>query len=969
MFDRVICALGAVALCAVACGVSYGQAAEPRTIHEALRLALPAAGAAAVGEAKLVDRAAGARGTNGCPSLDGFICQCPDFRTAFNVTAFSQYEKLYLDSVFSPFLFDVGWSEVYSGGAGAGIGDVTIAFYEDDNGLPGNLIWFGTDGVEFNIGQSNTGDQLLGFDVYEMFAQMTGGGAGPPNLLAYAGQCIHIGINHQNIPGGADAFWTTSNSTIGDQRHYSAAGLALPSVTDIAADDLQICLDTSSFNHHLGPVLTNCPPPDCTIGEPLAPLTTFENEVDCGSPTDTVNGACNSVPFVTSALPAGEYGRGTIFGTPDLDGLGNWGRDTDHWRMTHEGGEFAVGLSTDFVGFMFAVPLSAPCPYDSADFLGSATVPECSETTYSFGTQPAGDYVVFIAQNPFADFRTLACGEGNYVIWDASPGACPVDVTGDGEANFLDLAPWLFVLKNVTTDPAPASDAWLFDLNSDGTIDLSDFTRFLAEPCAVLFNGGTASSITPTSIGVASVDNSGGAGDAQEPIDPATDATWDLTATVQESGGAMNAFACAELDAELTAPGFSFYQHPLGALFEEPTPTFFPVFPALEFDTFVCAPGDLGDAIQDSSTALSTSGQSFYEVSSDRIRVRWSDDFLRFNDDGTFARLTIRNDNGDGLLAEVVPQGTRGVEQTVIGTITGNVYFSANPDNPVAYAFDIVTNLDLVDPVCVADPVLDAGFCQCPEFSGAWNMTDFSTYEKVHIAAAGASLGRVHWLGGYVDVSVPAGVRSEPGEVTIAMYTDGPDGFPLDLIYIGSDTQGDFVVTQELTNTPTAVSFGSIETYEMTAEFTTLPDLSGYAGSCVHIMIQMTNIPGGYIAAWGVSNSALGDGQILAGDGTNVLPDTIGIDDAAICLDIIERDHVLLDADNCPFVPLGCDGDANGDDVIDVNDISYVLFRLGDSGVPGEVDGDANGDGVVDVNDISYVLFRLGDDCPPLEKE
>jgi hypothetical protein len=58
-----------------------------------------------------------------------------------------------------------------------------------------------------------------------------------------------------------------------------------------------------------------------------------------------------------------------------------------------------------------------------------------------------------------------------------------------------------------------------------------------------------------------------------------------------------------------------------------------------------------------------------------------------------------------------------------------------------------------------------------------------------------------------------------------------------------------------------------------------------------------------------------------------------------------------------------CDGDANGDNAVDVNDISYVLFRLGDSGSPGEVDGDANGDGTVDVNDISYVLFRLGDPC------
>ena len=57
---------------------------------------------------------------------------------------------------------------------------------------------------------------------------------------------------------------------------------------------------------------------------------------------------------------------------------------------------------------------------------------------------------------------------------------------------------------------------------------------------------------------------------------------------------------------------------------------------------------------------------------------------------------------------------------------------------------------------------------------------------------------------------------------------------------------------------------------------------------------------------------------------------------------------------------LVCDGDANNDQVVDVNDISYILFRLGNNGKPGSVEGDANNDGVVDVNDISYVLFRLG---------
>ncbi len=61
-----------------------------------------------------------------------------------------------------------------------------------------------------------------------------------------------------------------------------------------------------------------------------------------------------------------------------------------------------------------------------------------------------------------------------------------------------------------------------------------------------------------------------------------------------------------------------------------------------------------------------------------------------------------------------------------------------------------------------------------------------------------------------------------------------------------------------------------------------------------------------------------------------------------------------------PDAPLPCNGDANADGTVDVNDISYVLFRLGNTGAPGTVDGDANADGIVDVNDLSYVLFRLG---------
>ena len=502
MMHRVNRSLGAVALCAVACGSSYGQAATPRTIHEALGLEMPGMSTAAAGEPELVDRTEGARGTSGCPIFDGTLCQCPDFRTAYNVTGLTQYEKVYLDSVVVPFLPDLGWSEVYSGGA-AGVGDVTIAIFEDDNGLPGNLIWVGTSGTEFAIIQIIVGEQLLGFDVHEMVASMTGSGAGFPDLRAYSGQCVHIGINHSNIPGGADAYWTTSNSSIGDQRHYFGVGVGgLPGALDNAPDDLQVCLNYSGGSHQLGPVLTHCPPADCTIGHPIALFTTLENEGDCGSPTDTVNGGCNSTPFVTSTLPAGRYGVGTVFGTPD-DGAGNWSRETDWWEVTHDGGELVFGAHTDFVAQLFIIDGSTlDCVGGTIDFVLDFIVPECTPAIITAGVQPAGTYYFFVAQNPFADFRTLACGEGNYVIWDAGRDACPVDVTGDGIANFVDLTALSTLLNTSDTEVAPESDAWLMDLNNDGGIDLRDYSRFAADPCTLIVNGGTASSATQTSIGL-----------------------------------------------------------------------------------------------------------------------------------------------------------------------------------------------------------------------------------------------------------------------------------------------------------------------------------------------------------------------------------------------------------------------------------------------------------------------------------
>lgn len=59
-----------------------------------------------------------------------------------------------------------------------------------------------------------------------------------------------------------------------------------------------------------------------------------------------------------------------------------------------------------------------------------------------------------------------------------------------------------------------------------------------------------------------------------------------------------------------------------------------------------------------------------------------------------------------------------------------------------------------------------------------------------------------------------------------------------------------------------------------------------------------------------------------------------------------------------------CPGDANGDGVIDFNDINAVIANWAVVYAPGTGPGDANCDGVVDFNDINVVIANWGSACP-----
>ena len=56
------------------------------------------------------------------------------------------------------------------------------------------------------------------------------------------------------------------------------------------------------------------------------------------------------------------------------------------------------------------------------------------------------------------------------------------------------------------------------------------------------------------------------------------------------------------------------------------------------------------------------------------------------------------------------------------------------------------------------------------------------------------------------------------------------------------------------------------------------------------------------------------------------------------------------------------EGDANDDNMIDLNDLNLVLFNFGTT-VPVGTSGDVDFDGAVTLSDLNLVLFHFGTAC------
>jgi hypothetical protein len=57
-----------------------------------------------------------------------------------------------------------------------------------------------------------------------------------------------------------------------------------------------------------------------------------------------------------------------------------------------------------------------------------------------------------------------------------------------------------------------------------------------------------------------------------------------------------------------------------------------------------------------------------------------------------------------------------------------------------------------------------------------------------------------------------------------------------------------------------------------------------------------------------------------------------------------------------------CPGNVDGDQDVDLDDLTILLQNFGDSGV--DVSGDLDGNGTVDLDDLTVLLQNFGQPCP-----
>ncbi|NNF41746.1 MAG: hypothetical protein HKN62_01635 [Phycisphaerales bacterium] len=280
---------------------------------------------------------------------------------------------------------------------------------------------------------------------------------------------------------------------------------------------------------------------------------------------------------------------------------------------------------------------------------------------------------------------------------------CREDIDGGGDIDFTDL-----LLLLTAWGPCPPDGGCPEDVNFDQVVGRRDLALVIAAwgDCLDAPLDGT---ITTS---VRRIDNTAGNPDPSGFAAGTRHFTFDLQTTVN---GADNGWTTSLGDAQLFDPRVSFYQYPaLGEGLNPPDPIAFPTFPALEFDTYLCAatvipPGGAGSDDVGIVAGAATTPQ--------QIEAVWFEAAGPGQTPGvahTIGRITLAASDPI-LMICVVPAGTGGAAP-LLGRIAGDATHRADGALEFDFAFDIVER------VCPADIICDGnvGFADLLAVLAAW---------------------------------------------------------------------------------------------------------------------------------------------------------------------------------------------------------------------------------------------------------
>jgi hypothetical protein len=226
------------------------------------------------------------------------------------------------------------------------------------------------------------------------------------------------------------------------------------------------------------------PPPPCQVDPTGA---TPEVEPDCGVPTDTVNGGCNSNPNVFGTISC----NSTVFGSGAFDGFT---RDTDWFQFTIDAPtEVTFSVQSEFASLAGFIEVNTPNPTgvcsEMTGFVNPFMFPanDCVALSVT-ATLDAGTWTCFVAPQ-FLD--TFNCGTGNNEYIATLTGSCGdvTDCNGNGIDDAVEIAGGARDCFNplAVTNPHTSGGADTFldecqcaaNWNRDASVNSNDISAYL----------------------------------------------------------------------------------------------------------------------------------------------------------------------------------------------------------------------------------------------------------------------------------------------------------------------------------------------------------------------------------------------------------------------------------------------------------------------------------------------------------